>query len=107
MAYRDPRTVVSPRNLVSELNVIFDGGAKSYSVALMKWENRDAVGVRWNGEDNSVGNPQSRSVPTWFILPYEVAIPYLKIKLNDKKISTLVESAIQKYLNSNNYAALS
>jgi hypothetical protein len=26
--------------------------------------------MRWNGsEDNPLGNPQSRGIPTWFIIP--------------------------------------
>lgn len=106
MAYLDPRMVLSPKGKVSDLNVIVDGKAGQYSIALMKWENKDAVGVRWNGHDNSIGNPQSRGVATWFVLPSEVAIPFLKEKLKDQQISTMVQDSIEEYLASNNYATL-
>jgi hypothetical protein len=38
------------------------------------WDDRPAVGVRWNGEvGKGFGNPQSRGLPTWFILPEPLA----------------------------------
>lgn len=50
--------------------------------ALTKWENTYKLGIRWNiaysewddyrkqnGQDECIGNPQSRGIPTWFVLP--------------------------------------
>lgn len=47
-----------------------------------KWENTYKLGIRWNiaysewddyrkqnGQDECIGNPQSRGIPTWFVLP--------------------------------------
>ncbi len=74
MAYIDPRMVLSPKGRVANLTVIFDGGEHSYSIARMNWDNNPALGVRWNGGDKEgLGNPQSRGIATWFILPEEIA----------------------------------
>jgi hypothetical protein len=75
MAYIDPRMVQSPKGRVEDLVVIHDGGEHSYSVARMTWDkDPGAIGVRWNGgEGQGVGNPQSRGVATWFILPEPIA----------------------------------
>jgi hypothetical protein len=83
----DPGTVLSPRALVSDLNVIYDGGLleekkmwSGWALAKMLWDGSPAVGVRWNGEvDGSVGSPQSRGLPTWFILPEPLAETALKV----------------------------
>ena len=77
MAYTNPSTVRSPKKLVSEVKVIFDKGPteNSWSIAKLKWDKRDAVGIRWNGELSTpgVGTPSSRANPTWFIVPAEIA----------------------------------
>jgi hypothetical protein len=75
----DPKTVVSPKGSVKNLHIVWDGGAfdpaksdwSGWSLALLVWDGYPAVGVRWNGDPNGpgVGNPQSRGLPTWFILP--------------------------------------
>jgi hypothetical protein len=74
----DPKTVLSPKASVRDLKVVFDGGLwddakpdwSGWSVATMLWDGDFAVGVRWNGRlGEGVGNPQSRGLPTWFILP--------------------------------------
>lgn len=74
MAYIDPRMVLSPKGRVENLAVIFDGGEGSYSVARMDWDGEPRLGVRWNGGDGEgLGNPQSRGIATWFILPDTIA----------------------------------
>jgi len=85
MSYINPRQVVSPKKSVSNLIPVYDGGLyengkeeKGWSVALMNWDQRPAVGIRWNGEGDSPGNPQSRGLPTWFIMPDALAVPVLK-----------------------------
>lgn len=75
MAYIKPELVQSPRNKVADLKIIADKGEKSWALAKMTWDGDPEVyGMRWNGRDENhgIGNPQSRGVPTWFILPTNV-----------------------------------
>ena len=74
--YRDPKTVYSPKGMVKSVEVIFDKGPEdgSWSVARLKWGDSPAVGIRWNGDSrSSIGLPQTRGNPTWFIVPEELA----------------------------------
>jgi len=75
MAYVNPETVVSPRNRIRSVDVLYDDGAGSWSVALLDYDGRERLGIRWNGENGAsgIGNPQSRARPTWFVLPDELA----------------------------------
>lgn len=86
MAYIDPKMVMSPKTRVKNLNVLIDGGEGSYSIAQMDWDNEPAIGVRWNGgEAEGLGNPQSRGIATWFILPEEIASLVMKNLLEIKE----------------------
>lgn len=92
MSYVKPELVVSPKSLVSDLKVIYDGGESSWSLAEMKWDGEKAVGLRWNGGSDDprfpgIGNPQSRGVPTWFILPDEIAEVVINMLELGKRIS--------------------
>jgi len=77
MSYIDPKTVLSPKESVSDVEVIFNTGPvpDSWSVAKLVWQGASRVGIRWNGEEDEggKGNPQSRGNPTWFILPNQLA----------------------------------
>jgi hypothetical protein len=43
---------------------------RDYSVAIGRWDKKLCLGMRWNGsKDKRIGNPQSRGLPTWFIVP--------------------------------------
>lgn len=73
--YHDPKTVLSPKDRVMSVEVIVDVGPveASWSVARLKWNGKDSVGIRWNGDSrSSVGTPQARGNPTWFIVPSEL-----------------------------------
>lgn len=74
MAYIEPKAVVTPKNRVGSVNVIYNGGPGGWSMALLEFDGKEAVGIRWNGsEDTSgIGNPQSRGRPTWFVVPSEL-----------------------------------
>jgi hypothetical protein len=76
MSYVDPKTVLSPKGSIADIEVIYDGGENSWSLARMKWDDTPVIAMRWNGGSNdgrpSVGNPQSRGYPTWFVVPDEV-----------------------------------
>lgn len=78
MSYVHPSLVTSPRAMLSDLEVVYDGGENEWAVAKFKWNGQPVVGVRWNGGSADprfpgMGNPQSRGVPTWFILPDRLA----------------------------------
>lgn len=75
MSYIDPKTVLSPKDSVSNVEVIFNTGPMpfSWSVVKLLWKGKQAIGIRYNGEENKgKGNPQSRGNPTWFIVPPEL-----------------------------------
>ena len=57
MAYIDPKSVVSPKHIVDEVEVVFDAGPveQSWAVATLSWDHKDAVGIRWNGEPGGKG----------------------------------------------------
>ncbi len=83
MSYHKPEDVKSPQDMVSDVQVVYDGGEHNWSVAKLRWGGQKAVGIRWNGGPESeipdrpatfpgLGNPQSRGYPTWFIVPEEL-----------------------------------
>ena len=75
MAYIDPRTVLSPKNRVASVDILYDGGPGHWSVARLEYDGEERVGMRWNGEEDEagIGNPQSRGKPTWFVVPNELS----------------------------------
>jgi hypothetical protein len=74
MAYVEPRTVWAPKASIRSVEVLYNRGSGHWSVARVTWEDRERIGIRWNGGDDSpgIGNPQSRGNATWFILPDEL-----------------------------------
>jgi hypothetical protein len=79
MAYVDPNTVVAPRTLVSEVEIVYDSSRdsdneESWSVAKLLWDRKPAVGIRWNGDPGGkgIGTPQAFGQPTWFLVPSEL-----------------------------------
>lgn len=84
MAYVDPNTVVSPKAHWSLIKVLRNGetngqGDDDASLAIGRWDEHDGSGpttvfaMRWNGSQadaGGVGSPQSRGLPTWFIVPW-------------------------------------
>ena len=82
--YYNPSQVTSPKDCISNVVPVFDGGigANPFSIALVTWDGEVRIGMRWNitlrewddankvsGSIISVGEPNSRGYPTWFILP--------------------------------------
>jgi hypothetical protein len=79
MAYVEPATVVAPRTSVRSVDVLYNTKSGGWSVARLNWEGEERLGIRWNGtEGPGVGNPQSRAVPTWFVLPDELTAVVLQ-----------------------------
>ena len=89
MPYVHPENVISPRRSWRLLQVLYDGGDSvlhdgaeggwsaaegQWESSSGKWENR--LALRWNGTTGAeIGNPQSRGLATWFLVPEELADP--------------------------------
>lgn len=75
MAYIDPQTVLSPKNLVRAVDILYNGGPGDWSVARLEYDGEERIGMRWNGREEKagIGNPQSRGKPTWFVVPKELS----------------------------------
>lgn len=75
--YVKPADVHAPKRHWQLFHVLFDGGearddgtGTSSSLAIGRWDNKPVLAMRWNGKKESpLGNPQSRGLPTWFIVP--------------------------------------
>lgn len=72
MEYVNPSEVISPKNKISQLKVLYDGQDHSFSLASFLWEGVLSLGIRWNGFGENIGNPVSRGYPTWFVIPHEL-----------------------------------
>jgi len=74
MPITHPGDVLSPKNHVSDVEVLYAGTEEgSWSVARLRWDGELALGIRWNGDaGNPLGSPQSRGIATWFIIPGEL-----------------------------------
>ena len=85
MRYYAPNDVISPKDCVSNIEVLYDGGEDSVSVAYLDWDGISHIAMRWNvahrewkdsekkkGKNDCVGMPSSRGYPVWFILPKEL-----------------------------------
>jgi hypothetical protein len=59
---------------------LHNGGDGGWSAAEGQWDNEglwsEVLAIRWNGTDGAeIGNPQSRGLATWFIVPKELEGP--------------------------------
>jgi len=75
--YIDPQTVLSPKNRVRDLEILYDRGPvdHSWSIARLTYGDDECIGIRWNGDDveSKKGVPLANAHPVWFILPRELA----------------------------------
>jgi hypothetical protein len=74
--YIDPQTVISPKNKVRDVEILFDRGPVDYSwsIARLTYGPEERIGIRWNGDHESKkGVPLANAHPVWFILPKELA----------------------------------
>lgn len=82
MKYTLPVDVYKPIENISEVEVMYDGGANSVSIAKIIWDGKETFGIRWNKNSNekdfptflgwkrtSIGMPSVFGNPVWFILP--------------------------------------
>lgn len=87
MRYIDPHHVDSPKDAVRDLMPVYDGGEEKMSVALLNFRGGDCVAMRWNGgtvengQKPTPGNPQSRGLPTWFVVDKQFEGAILKTLL--------------------------
>lgn len=69
MPYVKPADVISPKVSWTLVDVVLDRGAGRPAYAIGMWDRRRRVAFRWNGtSENTLGNPQSRGLPTWVML---------------------------------------
>ena len=58
--YIRPENVISPKEKVRNLKVIVNNYQEDYSIALLEYDGKESVGVRWNTtneEKNNIGTP--------------------------------------------------
>ncbi len=68
--YRPPNDVVSPKLHWNLIAVLDEGTEDDSALAIGRWDGDLVLAMRWNGNaKNPIGNPQSRGLPTWFIVP--------------------------------------
>ena len=73
MSYVRPKEVKSPKAHWYLFEVVLDRGPGDAAYALGEWDAERRIGFRWNGTDeNKIGNPQSRGLPTWTMLDPEL-----------------------------------
>lgn len=93
MGYVKAEDVRSPKGAWNLIHVIVDNGASTeekggWSLSVGTWYDKPRLAARWNGHDgpegSAAGNPQSRGIPTWFILPEEFEKPLMAIVPADK-----------------------
>jgi hypothetical protein len=88
--YHDPKTVVHPKKFIRNIDVLYDGNADGFSLAMIDWEGVQHIGIRWNvaikeqqdekkqsGMEICYGSPALNGIPSWFILPRELFNPGL------------------------------
>jgi hypothetical protein len=54
-----------------------------FSIAYGCWEDKNRyLAVRWDGEENKIGFPQTYGKPQWLIIPDKLTTPFLKALLD-------------------------
>lgn len=87
MSYIRPNEVVSPKARWKLIAVLRDGGASDAAYAVGEWDGIPSIGMRWNGDDeNRIGNPQSRGLPTWTMVEPRLHLPIIQTLPEDKQV---------------------
>lgn len=85
MTYVPADQVRAPREQWTLIQVLIDQGESDdetgrWSLAVGEWEGQRRLAARWNGRDGKpAGNPQSRGIATWFVLPPEFEKPIMAV----------------------------
>ncbi|MBW9323949.1 hypothetical protein FG877_10385 [Enterococcus casseliflavus] len=94
-----PNKVFSPKEKLELLNLLEDGTqtGKGYSIAKVNWKGKEMFAIRYDGDnEKDKGFPTTTNGyhPSWFILPVEVARPYLHTFISQKEF----QERLKKYL---------
>ena len=101
-----PTDVISPKRRWQTITILRDTGNAGESLALGNWDGSPALGMRWNGDNNSdIGNPQSRGQATWFIVP-EIYWRGLLSTITDSEKMVLAEAVLKNVLAGQKRAAI-
>ena len=73
----------------SNIRVLFDNG--SYSVITGFYEGEQAMGERWNGEEDKLGFPNQAGNPLWHVIP-----DFLEIHILHSLIDELYKNPYKK-----------
>jgi hypothetical protein len=94
----NPEDVQSPKRNLVLVSVIVNKAPSinsegGYSVALIRWDGEPRLAIRWNSTaDSPIGNPQSRGLPTWFVIPDELRDSVLENNTIPEDSRSLVRS---------------
>ncbi|BCS85744.1 hypothetical protein prwr041_16370 [Prevotella herbatica] len=104
--YKNPLDVISPKEFVENVELLFDGGPFSYSIVKLIYDDSPVIGLRWNVSDHEqmddekingskecVGIPQSHGVPIWFIIPKSF-YRYLRLIIEDEMKSNDIHTGL-------------
>jgi hypothetical protein len=78
-----PHTVKSPKARWTLIDVLVS--TQYWALALGEWDGDRVLASRWNGNGDEPGNPMSRGIPTWFVLPDEFIDHLLPLVPADKR----------------------
>ena len=93
MGYVKANDVRSPKGAWVLIQVLVDNGPSTkdngqWSLAVGDWYGERRLAARWNGHEDTggspAGNPQSRGIATWFIVPNEFEGPLMAVVPADK-----------------------
>ncbi|RVU18351.1 hypothetical protein [Methylobacterium oryzihabitans] len=77
---------MSPKAHWKLFTVLLDKGPGQVAYALGEWDGKPRLGFRWNGtDDNPIGNPQSRGLPTWTMLDEDMHLAIIQQLPEDKQ----------------------
>lgn len=85
----NPREVNYSKFKVTDENILFEN--KDFCIAASIYEDEYRIGMRWNGENENRGYPNSNARPVWFIMYDYLTVDFLKSLIgikgsNDEKI---------------------
>jgi hypothetical protein len=99
--YITPDEVTAPRQRWNLIKVLEDGAEEDsheerVAIAIGTWDGSKSLAMRWNGnKDWPIGSPQSRGLPTWFIIPKRLneAVINILSKDNQRLVQMLLEDS--------------
>jgi hypothetical protein len=99
--YITPDKVTAPQQRWHSIKILEDGAEEDsheerVAIAIGTWDGNKVLAMRWNGnKDWPIGSPQSRGLPTWFIIPKRLneAIIGILSKDNQRLVQMLLEDS--------------